>query len=238
MEYEEMRAMEQTHVCAECGAPLVTVWDSIERKHKLLCGQNGAHQGYQTILSPSQALARGKIDEVAGPGTQEALEQLAKEGKAAVSRLPTTDLATRQSLAAEQLKSLIVWGESIGVKPWLGHVCLYFGKPYVTIDGYYYKNNKRQEPYSLSTRPMTAEERKEYQLLKGDHGWLAEAMDRDGTPQGIGIGIVTKDEIEGKSEKTPEQFRAPVVHSHPQRMAEKRAEWQLLRKLITLEKPE
>jgi len=238
MEYEEMRAMEQTHVCAECGAPLVTAWTKDGKGYALVCGRNRSHQGYKPILSPSQALAQGKMDEVAGKGTQEALEQLAKEGKAAVSLMLTTDLASRHALSEEQVKALVTWGITIGVKPWLGHVCLYFGKPYLTIDGYYYKNNKRQTPYSLSTRPMSASERKDYQLAKGDYGWLAEARDRDGASQGIGIGIVTRDEVEGKSDKNPEQFRAPVVHSHPQRMAEKRAEWQLLRKLIPLEKPE
>jgi hypothetical protein len=82
---------------------------------------------------------------------------------------------------------------------------------------------------------MSTEEKKTYQLGKEDYGYLAEARDKDGVVVANGIGIATKDEIDEKSKRDPEQFRAPVVHDHPQRMAEKRAEWQLLHKVITLE---
>ena len=238
MKYEEMRAMEQTHVCAVCEGSLVTVWDPDLSIHALVCGKDRSHQGYQRIPSSSQLVARGKGDRLAGPGTQESLEDLAKRGVGKVSLMVVNDLATSKPLVPEQITNLVTWGVSLSLKPWLGHVCLYFGKPYISVDGYYYLNNKREKPYSVSTRPMTTEERKDYKLGKDDHGYIAEGRDRDGVVVANAIGIATKDEIEGKSKRDPEQFRAPVVHEHPQRMAEKRAEWQLLRKLIPLEEKE
>ena len=235
MTYDQMKETAKTHVCAQCEGGLVITWDSIESKHKLLCGRDHSHQGYQQMLSPSQLVARGKGDQLAGPGTQESLEDMAKRGLPGVSLMPVDDLATGQALIPAEVVALISFGEVLGLKPWLGHVCLFHGKPYISVDGYYYLNNKREKPFSISSRPMTTEERKDHQLGKGDFGYIAEGMDRDGVVVANGIGIATKDEIEGKSKRDPEQFRAPVVHDHPQRMAEKRAEWQLLRKLIPLE---
>jgi len=238
MKYEEMRAMEQTHICAVCEGSLVTVWDADLSIHALVCSKDGSHQGYQRILTPSQLVARGQGDKLAGPHTQESLEDMAKRGVGTVSLMVLNDLATSKPLIPEQLTSLVTWGVALALKPWLGHVCLYFGKPYISVDGYYYLNNKRERPYCVSTRPMTTEERKDHQLGKGDFGYIAEGRDRDGVTVANAIGIATKDEIEAKSKRDPEQFRAPVVREHPQRMAEKRAEWQLLRKLIPLEEQE
>jgi len=238
MKYEEMRAMENTHVCAVCEGSLVTVWDADLSIHALVCSKDGSHQGYQRIPSVSQLVARGQGDKLAGPGTQESLEDMAKRNVGKVTLMAFNDLATNKPLVAYQLTSLITWGVALGLKPWLGHVCIYFGKPYIGVDGYYYLNNKREKPYSVSTRPMTIKERKDYKLGEDDHGYIAEGRDRDGVAVATGTGIATKDEIEGKSKRDPEQFRAPVVHEHPQRMAEKRAEWQLLRKLIPLEEQE
>ncbi|MBA7699770.1 hypothetical protein ES703_108473 [subsurface metagenome] len=238
MKYEEMRAMEQTHVCAVCEGSLVTVWDPDLSIHALVCGKDRSHQGYQRIPSVSQLVARGQGYKLGGPHTQESLEDLAKRGVGKVSLMVVDDLATNKPLEAPQLTSLITWGVNLGLKPWLGHVCIYFGKPYISIDGYYYKNNERERPFAISTRPMNDQERKDYKLGEDDHGYIAEGRDRDGVVVANGTGIATKDEIEGKSKRDPEQFRAPVVHGHPQRMAEKRAEWQLLRKLIPLEEQE
>ena len=50
----------------------------------------------------------------------------------------------------------------------------------------------------------------------------------------MGLGIVTQEEITELSKKKPGQLRSPIAAKFPQRMAEKRAEWQLLRKLIPL----
>lgn len=238
MTYEEMRAMEETHACAQCGMPLVTIWDQAKSENRLVCGTDRSHQGFQRILAPSQALARGTLGEKLSDKSQEDLEKLAKEGKPNLTRLPSTDLATNKPLFHAQVTALVIWGEQLGLKPYLGHVCLYYGKPYVSVDGYYYLLHKKAPALTIGTRPLSEEERKAMFIPEGDHAWVAQAYSANLPLPLTGLGIVSKDEIEGKSKRDPGEFRAPVVHGHPQRMAEKRAEWQLLRKLLPLEETE
>lgn len=234
MDYIEMRAMEKTHCCAQCQAPLVTIWGELSQDYMLVCSMDHHHQGYQQIPSASELLARGKADEIMGKGAQKDLERLALRGAKPLSKLPTTDIATGKELSKEQLNGLITWGMDLGLKPWLGHVCLYYGKPYVTIDGYYYLLATRQPGVKIGTRAANTLEREEVRVGKEDHLWVAEAWEGGHQLATKGWGAVTKEELEEKSPRDPGQFRAPVVHSHPMRMAEKRAEWQLLRKLVPL----
>jgi len=233
--YDQMRSMEKTHACAECDGPLVTTWTQDGKGYALVCGKDRSHQGYQRIPSMNEIFARGELDKYDGKGTQESLEDMAKRGVGKVSLMVVNDLATGQALIPAQLGALISFGKVLGLKPWLGHVVIFYSKPYISVDGYYYLNNKREKSFSISSKPMTTEERKDQQLGKGDYGYITEARDHDGVVVANGIGIATKAEIEGKSLRDPAKFRAPVVHDHPQRMAEKRAEWQVLRKVIPLE---
>lgn len=238
MEYEEMRAMEKTHVCSHCDGELVTIWDMSIDNYNLVCGQDRSHHGYTRRLSQGELFQQGRVDEELGPGYQEELVDMIKRHAHNISLIPVRDVASGDFIPKEKLSALIAWGDNLGLKPYLGHVCVYFGKPYVTIDGYYYLLRQKRSGTAVGTRPLNDEERQSMGLAEGDHAWTAEAYlqgERTGTS---GLGIVTKDEIEGKSTRRPEEFRAPVVHSHPQRMAEKRAEWQLLRKLIPLDEKE
>lgn len=238
MQYEEMRAMEKTHLCAQCGSNLVTIWDQDFGEYELVCAADHHHTGYQRVLSVNEDLARGTLGDKLGKGGQKGLEKMAEAGAPALSKMPEKDIATGEPIAGDKGLALVQWATKLNLKPYLGHVCLYFGKPYVTIDGYYYLNNKRDDPYRVGTRPMNNDERRYYAIADGDVAWLGEAWLGDYQLPTTGLGIVTKEEVEGKSTRNPEGFRAPVVHGHPQRMAEKRAEWQLLRKLIPLEEQE
>ncbi len=87
----------------------------------------------------------------------------------------------------------------------------------------------------VGTRPLNSVERIDYQVPNNAHAWVAEAWLGVTKLPTTGLGIVTQEEINEKSTKKPTEFRAPIARSHPQRMAEKRAEWQLLRKLVPLE---
>ena len=235
MEYEDMRRMEKTHICSQCGANLVIIWDMQADCYRLFCSHDHSHQGYKQTSTAGQALARGVIDNHLGPGAQKDMEKQAEHGAPALSWLADKDIATGELLTREKLGSLIAWGDSLGLKPYLGHVCLYYGKPYVTIDGYYYKLNKNHPAIRIGTRPLTQEEREQELILEGAHAWIAEAWENGEKLPTTGLGIATKEEIEAKSTRKPEEFRAPVVHGHPQRVSEKRAEWQLLRKIVSLE---
>ena len=235
MEYEQLKAMLETHCCTQCEAPLRLVWDADNDIHALLCGRDRSHKGYKSLGSVSQALARGEADKLVGKGAQEDLEKVMVKAKHPLSMIAEKDIATGDLIPRDRFMALVQWGNSLGLKPYLGHVCLYHGKPYLTIDGYYYKLHTNKTDIRVGTRPLSKEEFALYQVPEGAHAWLAEAWLGSIKLPTTGLGVVTQEEIEGKSERNPEQWRAPVVHGHPQRMAEKRAEWQLLRKLVPLE---
>ncbi len=235
MEYEDMRAMEKTHVCAQCGGLPVTIHDAENDRYRLACGTDKTHNGFKRRISPTTALQRGEADKEIQPGAQQDLENRAKQSQTALDLLPATDIATKRALGLVEINALVVFAEKLGLNAYLGHVCLYHGKPYIDIDGYYYLNNKRHHPYRIAARPMTKEEKIAYMIEDATHAYIAEAWWVGEKIATNSCGYVTQDEINEKSERHPEHFRAPVVHSHPQRMAEKRAEWQLLRKLIPLE---
>lgn len=238
MDYEEMRSMEKTHCCAQCGAPLVTTWDRDKNEYQLVCGYNRTHQGYQQSLSPARQIQRGEGDKMMGKGAQKEMEERAEKGTLSLSRLPNQDVATNKVLPPAQVNQLVVWAKQLGLNAYLGHVCLYHGKPYVTIDGYYYQLHKEQPDISIGTKPMDASQRKLFSLKPGDYGYIATPYKDGKELEWVGVGIVTQAEMQAKSKGDIDQFRAPVVHEHPQRMAEKRAEWQLLRKLVPLEEKE
>lgn len=238
MEYEQMKAMLETHCCTQCEAPLTLIWDGQANEYRLVCGTDRSHEGYKALGSPIQAIVRGKGDKVLGPGAQEGLEKQLAMATNPLSMLPLKDLGTDKDLTANQVATLVKWAERVGLKAYLGHVCLYYGKPYRTIDGLYYTLSKKHMNIAVGSRPLTAQERADYMIAEGDYAWLAEGWDNGKKLPTTGLGIVTKEEIEAKSEKKPEHFRAPIARAHPQRMAEKRAEWQLLRKEAPLAEEE
>lgn len=235
MTYQELAKKVKTHVCAMCGGELVVIWDSDNDMERLCCGRDHTHNGYQERLSPQKALARGQASTVIQPGAQKELERRAKETNAAFSMLPKSDAGDFKPVTLDKVDLLVKWAESVGLNAYLGHVELYYGEPRVSIDGYYYLNYKRERPYHIAARPMSFSDGISYALDEGDHGYIARAYDEHGELPEIGIGIVRADELTAMSKKDETQKRYPVVSEHPQRMAEKRAEWQLLRKLIPLE---
>jgi len=235
MDYHQMRRMEKSHICAQCQGELVTIWDGATNQHRLVCGQDRSHQGYQARLNMHSMLCRGKLDQEIGPGAQKMAEEMAARNPNRQALTPSYDLATKEPIARDKFLALEKWANSLGLKLYLGHVCLYHDKPYITIDGYYYLANKQGKNYQIGTRPLDSEERIKHQIPEGAYAYLAEVWLEGVKLPPTGLGIVTKEEIESRSERHPHEFRAPVVHDHPQRMAEKRAEWQLLRKLIPLE---
>ena len=175
MEYEEMRRMEKTHSCAQCDGELVTIWDMSIDNYNLVCGQDRSHHGYTRRLSQGELFQQGRVDEDLGPGYQEEQEAMVKRHADIISLIPTRDVASGDLIPKDRLSALIAWGDNLGLKPYLGHVCLYFGKPYVTIDGYYYQLRAKRHGIAIGTRPLKDEERQSMGLAEGDHAWLAEA---------------------------------------------------------------
>lgn len=221
--------------CAECGSEIVKIWDDETSQHRWMCSKDNTHNGYQKKLGPQKALARGEADKLLGKGAQKDLENRVSGTMPLLSVIPKQDAGDFTPIDLGKLQGLIQWADSVGLNALLGHVELYFGEPRVSIDGYYYLNNKREKPYRIGTQPMLGRDKDDYQLEPGDYGSIAISfLDGDRLPE-IGIGIVKAKELTEESKKRPGQKRYPIVAEHPQRMAEKRAEWQLLRKLVPLE---
>jgi hypothetical protein len=232
--YLKCREAEKTHVCAQCGANLTTIFDTPANHYVVRCGKDPGHKGGKRKLTDIEVISHGEASVVVGQGVQENIEKYWQEIPSANPLLPKVDTATGGVISGEQMQGLVRFAESVSLKAYLGHVCLYFGKPYITIDGYYYLKNVMHLGFVAATMPMTPEERISYMVTEGSHAYLARALTKGGDELARGIGIVTAEEMNEPSRKTPSNFAAPVVHNKPQIMAEKRAEWQLMQKMIPL----
>lgn len=235
MEYAAMRLMEKTHVCAMCGGEAVTVWDEENNCYRLACGKDKTHNGFKRRPTATSLLAQGKLDEVAGHGAQKDMEALAERMPERFNLMPKKDIETGAVLSPDDVKALDAFAQSVRLNVYLGHVGLYFGEPRVTIDGYYYLAKTQGRDIAVAAFPATPEDRQQYQVPEGTRFYIARGWENGRQVPGVGIGIVNADELTEMSKKTPIQHRYPIVAKYPERMAEKRAEWQLLRKLIPLE---
>ncbi|KKL77301.1 hypothetical protein LCGC14_2036200, partial [marine sediment metagenome] len=155
MNYEEMRAMEQTHVCAQCGGRLSTKWDPGKSFYRLGCGRDPNHQGFSRIPSAEEELQRGLAPASNMSKEDHRVFEGQFEQRIGPSLLPKADLETGQALEQGQLQGLIAWAEVVSLRPYLGHVAIMRGKPYVTIDGYYYLARRRGRSLSIGVRPAT-----------------------------------------------------------------------------------
>lgn len=232
--YSECRAREQTHVCSKCGGMLKTIYDDGYDEYESVCATDGTHRGFKRKLASAEVVKRGELDKELGQGVQAATEQALQQPGVYNPLMPREDVATRIPLTPTTIRMLQQFAADIGLKFHLGHVCLYQGHPYITIDGYYYLKNQRGYAFAVHTAPMTDKQRTAYRVGEGDHAYIAEAITAGGDVLNRGIGIVTADEMNKPSKNNPDSFAAPVVHNKPQIMAEKRAEWQLLQKMVPL----
>ncbi len=148
--------------------------------------------------------------------------------------VPTTDLATGQGLTIEELRTLIKYAARYDLDPYRGHVVVMYGKPYITIDGYLYYARQETIPYSMHSRPLTSEERRDYQIEDTDHAWQTTITILDPKQEFTGLGIVTEAEMTAKSPRDESKLRSPVVAAHPWQLAQKRAEWQALRRAFPI----
>jgi hypothetical protein len=232
--YKKFRAAEKSQVCAQCGANLTTIWDSDNKRYAVICAHDPKHEGYRRRPTETDLVKQGALDTLKGPGAQKDVETYLAKTPAASPLFAGKDVATGQGLSEAQVQGLITFASDVDLKAELGHVCLYFGKPYVTMDGYWYRKFQTHADFVVSCMPMTKEERKSYMVGEKDFAFIARALTTGGDELNRGIGILTDSEINEKSAKHPENFAAPVAHDKPQIMTEKRATWQLLRKMIPL----
>ena len=115
-----------------------------------------------------------------------------------------------------------------GFDPFL-HLVVYQGKVTTTIDALYWWADGKGIPYRVISKPIKAEEKEPYGVGENEIGVIANLYVSDAIePSFTGFGRASKDA------KSPVQKGSFVEHQHPYRMAEKRAEAQVLRKFRAL----
>lgn len=158
-------------------------------------------------------------------------EQAADKTVQNLALVPNKDAGSGSLLPKEQVESIIQTAKMVGLNPYLGHVVMYYGKPYVTEAGLLYHAHRSGKFDGLKSRPMTKEEREDYQIAEGEYAWIAEAYHTDTSVPFTGIGRARHDP------SNPIARGSAVEPMHPQRMAEKRAEMQALRKAFPVGLP-
>ena len=230
----------KTHKCPEHENPLAVAWNGTENSYVIRCG----HGEYPEEITPVKSLTQLHKEGVELPSPiKENVERGMRKRAAALARqeiplelggLPTEDLGTHAVLSFAQRKALVDYAVHYGLDAYRGHVMLMYGKPYIGIDGYLYHARKSGITYQLRSRPLTEDERKAMQLGEKDHGWKCEVTTLPNQTYSMGIGIVTHEEMTEEAKGKPGQLRSPVVAAHPWQLAQKRAEWQALRRAFPI----
>lgn len=230
----------KNYVCSLDGGLLVVAWHGGENSYVLRCGKGHFPEEVTRNPSLTQMLKQG--EEIPEPILSNIKKGIAKRAGVAQGKpvdpdkalLPVTDLGTGELLLPEVTKSLVDYAFKYGLDPYRGHVVLMYGKPYITLDGYLYHAHETNVPYELSSRPLKPEERPIYQVKEGDHAWITTIKKIPSGSVFNGIGVVTKEEIDEESKGKPGQKRYPVVSGKPWYMAQKRADWQALRRAFPI----
>lgn len=237
---EEIDEIVKLNVCADDGGMLFTKWNSEHEYCAVWCEHDHWPEAVKGNPSPTKLFKQGV--ELPGPvqsNVKKSIEKRAAQLPQAphaetFTGVPATDLGTGELLDNWQLQALVRYANKYHLDPARGHVCLMYRKPYITIDGYLYHANQVNHSYQMASRPLTGAERKDYRIEEGDIAWISHIKKLLSGSEFTGLGIVTVEEMTAKSKKNPEQLAAPVVAKHPQQLAQKRSEWQALRRAFPI----
>lgn len=235
-DYDFLQNLTKINVCAQCKGHLEVAWYGESNTYVLRCGNCGFSDTLTRQLSLTQAVKAGKeFPEPLQSNIEKGMrrKQMSQETRVIPKEeegLPQKDLATGELLTPEQITALVYFAHKYQLDVFRGHVVLMYGKPYITIDGYFFYAHLTHRPYSLTARPLTTLEEKQYKVGKTDHAWVAELQFLDTGTTFTGQGIVTYEEMTAKSPRDQTKLRSPVVAAHPWQLAQKRAEWQAMRR--------
>ena len=224
MTYEDMKqAVHYGYLCAKCQGRLVIAWGGAYNVNGyiLRCGNDINHEGI-TLHDKEyeQKIKEGFSMESNALMTMDEAKMLQR---VEMARFP-------QDLTKDDKKLLAQVAITYGFDPLMGEVTIYQGKPFVSIDGRYRKAQETNRLDGVETRPATKKEREDWQIPDGDYFFRAEVYVKDALHAFVGWGRVCKVETVGGKGYKP-------VEKNPQRMAEKRAEAQALRKAFHIPLP-
>jgi len=219
---EELNKIVETYFCPEHGKRLVVAWHAEEDNYVIRCGEGHYPEEVtreKTRIEQHKAGELQKVDPL-------------------FNLLPKTDLASGEVLTQAAIQFLVDYAERYALDAYRGHVGYMYGKPYIGLDGYLFFANRSRISYQLRSRPLDEDERKTYRIDENDHAWTCELILPLGDQSFTGLGVVTREELVAMSTRNPNKLRSPVVASHPWQLAQKRAEWQALRRAFPIGDPE
>jgi len=238
--YDQLVGFAGYNLCSEHKTPLVVAWHGSEGCWTLRCGKGHYPDAITRQPSQTELFKQGRQleDHYNEETIREEEKRMVKEQKQSTAitmgGVPAADLGTGELLLPEQVKALVAYAHKYGLDPGRDHVVVMYSKPYITIDGYLYYAFISGKQYKMQSRPLTNDEWKTYQIPDGSHAWVCEIIFDEDRQSRIGLGIVTWAEITAVSTKSPGQLRSPVVAKHPWQLAQKRAEWQALRRAFPI----
>jgi hypothetical protein len=140
-----------------------------------------------------------------------------------------------QDLKANEIQLLAKVAINYGFDPLMGEVSIYQGRPFVSIDGRYRVAQETGLLNGVQSRPATKQERADWEIPDGDYFFHSDVYVKNCEYPFTGWCRVRKSETEPRKDK-PGDYYKPVV-TNPQRMTEKRAEAQALRKAFHIPLP-
>lgn len=237
---EELDKLAGTHRCPEHENPLVVAWHAGENSYVLRCGHGHFPEEVTPIPSLTELYKQGmELPEPIKSNVERGISKRQKQALATpravtMGGVPAVDLGTDELLSAERVKALVEYADTYHLDARRGHVMMMYGKPYIGIDGYLWHARRSGKQFMLNSRPLDTDEKPTYQLNAADIAWKAEVSFPGTGVSFNGLGIVTAEEMTAKSPRDAAKLRSPVVAAHPWQLAQKRAEWQALRRAFPI----
>jgi hypothetical protein len=237
---DKLDEIARNYICAEHKTPCGVAWHAKENSYVLRCQHDEYPEEVTRNPSLTELYKQGEplpvvVEDNIKKGIQKRAAMLPKvPGAVTFTGVPAADLATGELLSLDMVKALITYAHKYELDPARGHVCLMYGKPYITIDGYLYHAYNTGTPCAMSSHPLNEQERTDYQIKEGDYAWLCKVKRGTDMSEFTGLGIVTVAEMTATSKKDSSQLRSPVVAAHPWQLAQKRSEWQALRRAFPI----
>lgn len=218
------RAVRDDEVCGQCGGRLNIAY--IDGGYVLRCPD----LDHDTITRHRRKSDYEKENEDAFRRVQkmDTNSLMKMDEKQMLSRIEMAKFP--QDLTPADRRLLAQVAISYGFDPLMGEVSIYQGRPYVSIDGRYRKAQESGKLDGVECRPATRKEREDWEIPEGDYFFHAEVRVKDAAFPFVGWGrVYAAETMNGKGFKP--------VEKNPQRMAEKRAEAQALRKAFHIPLP-
>ena len=238
MEEERLSTLGRTH-SHSCGGNLSMAWNGQTGHNVLRCGKCLRYVEETELVKRRSLTRQYKDGDLLNPAIANRIEKKLggryMESKelttmTEVKMMARIDLAKfPQDLTPAEKKLLATAAITYGFDPLMGELTIFQGRPYVSIDGRYRKARESGKLDGVTTRPATKQEREDWSIPHEDFFFRSDVQVKDMSLPMTGWGRVRAAETQGKGYKP--------VEVNPQRMAEKRAEAQALRKAFSIPLP-